>query len=199
MRTVRPLMLRTLYANPEKELVRMRENGALIRIAHGTYIAKPDTIPADQPWKPLFEEAAMAYATAAFGDRVPILAGIGAARHWHAIPRAIATTVIAVPFQHRSIHLATGGTIVFTVRRDPVDTIPVQSGLGTMRVTTIEQTFIDLITRPMLGNMPEQAEAAARALIPRVSRERLSHLTSALPTTTANRVSALLETEGLKP
>ena len=37
MRTVRPIMLRGLYANPEKELVRMRELGTVVQIAPGTY------------------------------------------------------------------------------------------------------------------------------------------------------------------
>ena len=165
MRMVRPVMLRDLYANPEKELVRMRDQGTLTKIAHGTYVAKPDRITPNQPWKPLFEEAAMAYATAAYGDRVPILMGIGAARHWHAIPRAIGVTVIAVPEPHRPVQLDTGG-IIFTVRRaEPVEAIPVQTGLDTMRVTTIEQTLIDLIRYPDLGGMPDEARAAAAPFV----------------------------------
>ena len=147
LRTVRPVMLRDLYANPEKELVRLRTNGLVVKAAHGTYIAKPDTVGCGEAWKPPFEEAAMAYATAAYGDRVPILAGIGAARHWHAIPRAIGVTVIAVPTQHRPVTLETGGRIIFTVRDTTlIDAIPVQVELGTMRVTRIEQTLIDCVT-----------------------------------------------------
>ena len=65
LRTVRPLMLRSLYASPEKELLRLMKAGLVTRVATGTYTAKPDTVPPDQPWRPEFEEAAMAYATQA--------------------------------------------------------------------------------------------------------------------------------------
>ena len=72
MRTVRPLMLREVYANPEKEVVRMRRGGRLVKIAPGTYTAKPDSVPADAEWFPDFEEAAMAYATCQYGPRIPV-------------------------------------------------------------------------------------------------------------------------------
>jgi len=194
MRTVRPVMLRGLYANPEKELVRMRDRGTLIKIAHGTYVAKPDHIAVDQPWKPPFEEAAMAYATAAYGDRVPILMGIGAARHWHAIPRAIGVTVIAVPEPHRSIVLDTGGRVVFAVRRaEPVEAIPVQGDLGMMRVTTVEQTLIDLIRYPDLGGMLDQATEAAGQIVPQIDVGQLQQLLARQPATVVRKVQAVLK------
>ena len=181
LRTVRPVMLRELYANPEKELVRMRDAGTLTRVAHGTYVAKPDRVPPEQAWKPPLEEAAMAYATAAYGDRVPVLMSLGAARQWHAIPRAIGVTVIAVPTQHRPVHLATGGTVVFTVRDlAAMATVPVQTGLGPLLVTTVEQTLVDLIVRPDLGGMPDEAAAAARALRDRVDGDRLDAVIAGL-------------------
>jgi len=168
-------MLRDVYANPEKELVRLRRNGLLVQIGHGTYVAKPDTVAPDEAWKPVFEEAAMAYATAAYGDKVPVLVGLGAARHWQAIPRAIGVTVIAVPEQHRPVVLTTGGRVVFT-RRDTsrIDAIPVTVELGVMRVARIEQTLTDLVTHPNLGGMPAEARAAAEALLDRVEAERLA-------------------------
>lgn len=193
MRTVRPVMLRGVYANPEKELVRMRDAGTLTQIAHGTYIVKPDRVPPEQAWKPPLEEAAMAYATAAYGDRVPVLMGLGAARHWHAIPRAIGVTVIAAPAQHRPVPLVTGGTIVFTVR-DPATmaTVPVQSGLGTFLVTTIEQTLVDLIVHRDLGGMPDEAAAAAHALRDRAESERLDVVLAELKPARARRVAEWL-------
>ena len=197
LRTVRPVMLRDLYANPEKELVRLRANGLVVKVAHGTYIAKPDTVGCVEAWKPPFEEAAMAYATAAYGDRVPVLTGIGAARHWHAIPRAIGVTVIAVPAQHRPVTLETGGRIIFTVRDTTrIDAIPVQVGLGIMRVTRIEQTLIDLVLRPNLGGMPGEAATAAVALHPRTDQQRLATLITDLPQATATRVRAWLDEKG---
>jgi len=197
MRAVRPVMLRELYANPEKELVRMRDRGTLVKIAHGTYAAKPDRIAPDQPWKPVFEEAAMAYATAAYGDRVPVLMGVGAARHWHAIPRAIGVTVIAVPEPHRPVNLDTGGRVVFTVRRaEPIEAVPVQAGLGTMRVTTIEQTLVDLVRFPELGGMPDEVHVAASVLVGRADTVKLDRLIKQLPDAAATRMRAWMDTEG---
>ncbi len=195
MRTVRPVMLREVYANPEKELVRLQANGLVVRIAHGTYVAKPDTVAPDETWKPPFEEAAMAYATAAYGDRVPVLVGLGAARHWHAVPRAIGVTVIAVPEQHRPVTLRTGGRIVFTVRRaGNVDAVPAQVGLGTMLVARVEQTLVDLVLHPGLGGMPHEAEAAARVLAVRTDDLRFDRVLSRLPASTATRVRDWLAT-----
>ena len=140
---------RVVYANPEKELVRPRRNGLVIRIAHGTYIAKPDTGAPSEPWKPPFEEAAMAYATASYSDRIPVLACIGAARHWHAIPRAIGATVIAQPEHHRPVNLTTGGRIVFTLRdTTTIDALPVDTTLGTMRVTRLAHLTAALSKAP---------------------------------------------------
>jgi len=140
----------------------------------------------------------MAYATAAYGDQVPVLAGIGAARHWHAIPRAIGVTVIAVPEQHRPVVLGTGGRIVFT-RRDTtgIDAIPVQAGLGIMRVTRIEQTLVDLVLRPDLGAMPAEARAAASALAQRADLGRLTSLMARLPKAATSRVRTWLEEHGI--
>lgn len=178
MRTVRPIMLRGLYANPEKELIRMRDRGHVVRIASGTYIAKPDTIPADTKWLPDFEEAAMAYATARYGNRVPVLFGIGAARFHHAIPRAIGTTVIAVPAQHRPITLeAGGGRVVFTrIDVAKLDARLERGGLGWFLVTTPEETLLDLLDRPELGGMPAEATAALGALGGMVDQDRLQRL-----------------------
>jgi predicted transcriptional regulator of viral defense system len=193
MRTVRPVMLRSLYANPEKELVRLRTNGLVVKIAPGTYVAKPDTVAPREAWKPTFEEAAMAYATAAYGDQVPVLAGIGAARHWHAIPRAIGVTVIAVPEQHRPVSLDTGGRIVFTRHEVAITgAMPVQVGLGVMRVTRIEQTLIDLVLRPELGGMPTEALAAAKVLVPRIDQERLTRLVDGMPKASGRRIRTWL-------
>lgn len=105
LRTVRPLMLREVCANPETELVRLMRAGLVTRIAPGTYMAKPDTVPPGRPWRPEVEEAAMAYATAQCGPRVPVLYGLGAARFHRAIARVIGVVVVAVPEQHRPVAL----------------------------------------------------------------------------------------------
>lgn len=177
LRTVRPVMLEGIYANPRKELVRMRDAGRLVQIAPGTYTAKPDDIADDRPWRPKFEEAAMAYATAQYADRVPVLYGIGAARFHHAIPRAIGVAVIAVPEQHRPVTLTGGGRVVFTTT--DVDRLRARlehGKIGDFLVTTPEQTFLDLLERPALGGMPAEAVAASRALAETIDRDEVLDL-----------------------
>ncbi|MEZ5084898.1 MAG: type IV toxin-antitoxin system AbiEi family antitoxin [Tessaracoccus sp.] len=193
LRTVRPLMLREIYANPEKEVVRMRRSGRLVRIAPGTYTAKPDTIPPDTAWFPDFEEAAMAYATGQYGPRIPVLFGIGAARFHHAIPRAIAVTVIAVPEPHQAVTLANGGKVIFTTTDvNKLDARRERGELGTFLVTTKEQTLIDLIARPQLGGLPGEATAAAQALIPKVDQDRLDELLTTRPHTIQKKVAKVM-------
>lgn len=193
LRTVRPVMLRGHYANPERDLVRLRDAGRLVQLAHGTYTAKPDTIDPDQFWQPPLEEAAMAYATAQYGDLVPILMGVGAARFHHAIPRAIGVTVVAVPEQHRPVILRIGGRVVFTrTDVDQLDARAERGGLGPMLVTTPEQTLIDIVQRPDLGGMPEQALAAATALCPRVDRARVEQILESHSRSARAKVRALL-------
>jgi hypothetical protein len=189
LRTVRPMMLRGLYANPEKELVRLNRAGLVTRIAPGTYTAKPDTIPATAPWRPAFEQAAMAYATTQYGNRVPVLYGIGAARFHHAIPRAIAVTVIAVPQQHRPVTLPDGGTVIFTTTDvDKLEARLEQTPLGGFLVTTPEQTMIDLLARPELGGMPAEAAAAAAALAATVDADHVHELAATRPRTVRLKV-----------
>ncbi|HEY3547733.1 MAG TPA: type IV toxin-antitoxin system AbiEi family antitoxin [Propionicimonas sp.] len=172
-------MLRGVYANPEKELVRLRNTGLVVKIGPGTYTAKPDTVPTDQPWRPAFEEAAMAYATAQFGNRIPVLFGIGAARFHHAIPRAIGATVIAVPHQHRPIFLEGGGRVVFAMTDvGRLDARSERASLGRFLVATPEETLLSLLDRPSLGEMTTEALSAIQALGGMVEPESLAKLAS---------------------
>jgi predicted transcriptional regulator of viral defense system len=198
LRTVRPLMLRTVYANPEKELIRLMKAGLITRIAPGTYTAKPDIIPPEQPWRPEFNEAAMAYATAQYGNRIPVLFGIGAARHHHAIPRAIGVTVIAVPEQHRPVTLiGGGGRVVFTVADvGRIEARYEQTRLGGFLVTTREQTLLDLLDRPNLGGMPDEAAAAVVALADMVDRAHIRTLAAGRSRTLQAKVTDFLQSHG---
>lgn len=193
MRAVRPIMLRDTYADPSKELSRMERNGILVRIGHGVYVVKPDQYGPQNDWKPAFEEAAMAYATAFHGDRVPVLVGIGAARHHHAIPRAIGATCVAVPTQRRPVRLDTGGRVVFTIRDpDAIDARPERGVLGTYLVATPEQTLVDLVANPTLGGMESEARAAARALLAHLDRNRLERILERTPVRARRAVRKLM-------
>jgi len=194
LRTVRPLMLRDVYANPDKELARLRDRGYLVQLARGTYLVKPDTVPISQNWAPPLEVAAMAYSTAAYHPATPVLYGISAARHWQAIPRAIGVAVVAVPRPHRPVGLHTGGRVEFTVRRvDLLDTQPVDTVAGAMRVTTPEQTLVDLVAWPQLGGMPDQAIQAARQIVPQVDAGQLQQVLERQPATVVRKVRAVLK------
>jgi len=193
LRTVRPKMLRGIYSNPEKELVRLRDTGRVVQIARGTYIAKPDDVPPGADWRPGLEAMAMGYATAVFGPRVPILFGLGAARFHHAIPRALNVTVVAVPQGHRPVRFATGGRAVFTVRgQGAVKARPERTELGLAMVATPEQTLIDLLWRPNLGGLPDEALAAAAILRGTVDRDRLDALVARLPGTVQKTLAAFM-------
>lgn len=193
LRTVRPLMLRERYADPEKELLRLRRAGALVRIAPGTYVARPDDVDAEVEWRPSTTDAAMAYATAQYGDRVPVLYGLGAARFHHAIPRALGVTVVAVPQQHRPVGLVDGGRVVFTTTdTEALDARLEVGALGGYLVTTPEQTFLDLVARPRLGGLPQEASDAAVALVPHLDRDRLERLLADRPVTLRRRVAQAL-------
>lgn len=193
LRTVRPLMLRGVYADPEKELVRLRRAGRVVRIAPGTYVARPDDVPADQDWRPALEDAAMAYATAQYGDRVPVLHGLSAARFHHAIPRALGVAVVAVPQQHRAVDLADGGRVVFTTTdTEAIDARLEAGALGGYLVATPEQAFLDLLARPNLGGLPADAVAAVAALAPTLDPERLARLLPQRPATVRRRAAEAL-------
>ena len=192
MRTVRPRMLRGVYANPEKELVRLAGTGRLTRIARGTYVVRPDRLQPGDFWQPGTEAAAMAYATAAFGERVPVLCGISAARFWHAIPRAIGVATVAAPTAHQPVAL-NRGRIVFARRdTDALDVTEGHTELGTIRVTTPEQTLIDLVADPGQGDMPQEVPGAIRALAYMVDPGRIERMLGQVDGTTAQKVREAL-------
>lgn len=170
MSTGRPSDFDGIFVNPSQELIRLARSGDVVRLAHGVYTLKP--LEARPGWTPELNVAAMAWATALYGDRVPVLMGLGAARFHHAIPRSIGVTVVALPVQHRPLELV-GGRVVFVARdvnslHARTETTP----LGHMLVTSIEQTLVDLVSRPGLGELHAEAVAAALHLRDRADLER---------------------------
>lgn len=166
MQTARAADLATAYAKPRDELGRLAKTGSVTRLAHGVYTLTP--LGARPGWFPELEVAAMAWATAIYGDRVPVLMGLGAARFHGAIPRAIGVTVVALPVQHRRMEIATGRAVFVARDVEALRARTERTELGDMLVTTPEQTLVDLVARPTLGDMGGEAEAAARHLAARV-------------------------------
>ncbi|WP_243073821.1 hypothetical protein [Microbacterium sp. SS28] len=120
-------------------------------------------------------------ATVRFGNRNAILMGLGAARHWTAIPRAIGVTTIAVPAAGRpAVELDYGGEVHLIPRDlDRLDAVLERTELGQALVTTPAQTLYDLMMKPAQGGMPDEAAAAVQNLRVRVNPVDLRNVVQA--------------------
>ncbi|WP_176458141.1 MULTISPECIES: hypothetical protein [Nocardiaceae] len=105
MRVVRAASAAEVYAHPRAELVRLTGLGLLHRVATGLYVAVPDDRVGTE-WMPGLEAAAGGIAVAAYSADDAVVMGVSAARLHGAIPRALATAVVAVPKRHDPLRLA---------------------------------------------------------------------------------------------
>ena len=177
LRTIRAEDAATTYAFPGPELARLVDRGLLQRVATGYYIVVPQDM-IGREWVPSLEAAAAGIASAIYGATRAVLMGISAARVLGAIPRALATAVVAVPDQHRPIRLKDRQSVVRFVKRDTdrLDAERIETPLGPAIVTTPEQTLLDLAHRPQLGDTPEEVPAAITMLYQRSNHQRLEAL-----------------------
>lgn len=145
LRTIRTRDLSVVYAHPRAEARAVEQRGLLHRLAHGFYCAVPPEHDA-VVWRPTIEAAAAGIATAMYGDHVPVLTGLSAARVHHALPRAIGTAFVAVPAKRRPLKLVDRAGEVRFVMRDvaALDAVLVPTDLGPALATTPEQTVLDL-------------------------------------------------------
>ncbi len=164
MRTVRPRDLVDRYAHPGPRLAALAERGVVHRLAHGVYCAVP-TEHVGTRWRPALEAATAAIATALYGDRVPVLTGVTAARVHQAWPRAVGAGFVAVPTQRRPLDMVDRHATVHFVTRavERLDAVATITELGTALVTTPEQTILDLARADPRGEDPE-VQAAVDAL-----------------------------------
>lgn len=192
LRTIRPRDVAGVYAHPRPELARLAERGVLHRVARGYYIVVPQE-QIGRSWLPDLEAAAVGIATAVHGPGRAVVMGVSAARLMQAIPRALATAVIAVPVQHRPISLTDRRATVRFVRRDidALDAERMDTPLGPALVTTPEQTLLDLARRPGLGNAEVDVPAAVAALHRRSDLEHLARLAERQRLTAALRRAEL--------
>ena len=177
LRTVRPQDLAGIYAQPRPEVARLVGQGVLHRVAHGYYIIVPPDF-VGRTWLPGLEAAAAGISSSIYGPDQAIVMGISAARMLGAVPRALATAVIAVPNQHRPIALTDRSAQVRFVRRDTdtLDAERVETPLGPALVTTPEQTVLDLARRPELGNAEAEVRSAIATLYRGSDLSRLTQL-----------------------
>lgn len=177
LRTVRPQDLAGVYVQPRPEIARLVEQGLLHRVAHGYYIVVPPEY-VGRTWLPSLEGAAAGVASSIYGADRAVVMGISAARLLGAVPRALATAVVAVPSQHRPIVLTDRSAQIRFVRRDTdaLDAERIETPLGPALVTTPEQTVLDLAHRPGLGNAEAEVRSAIAALYLRSDPARLAEL-----------------------
>ncbi|NAZ75374.1 hypothetical protein GTQ99_08055 [Kineococcus sp. T13] len=177
LRTFRTRALAGRYTQPAVQLHRLREQGRVRRAARGLHYAVPEGVTAS--WRPSLEALAAGVATALYGERVPVLMHLSAARLHGTTPRALARAVVAVPDQHPVLTLEDrdGAQVVFVERdTDALDAQLVGTDLGSALVTGPEQTLLDLARRPDLLRLPGEAWEAVRGLWPRCDEDLLEEL-----------------------
>ncbi|WP_436493518.1 type IV toxin-antitoxin system AbiEi family antitoxin domain-containing protein [Actinokineospora sp. HUAS TT18] len=164
-RVFRPRDLGDIYAHPRAEVARLANAGAVRRLANGYYALVPQQRWGDHTWSPDLNAVAMGVGQADYGVDSVALMGLSAARIHGAIPRALATAVVAAPKQRPPL-IVDRGAVVFVAR--VVSTLDVErtrTELTDGWVTTVEQTIIDLAHRPTLGGITElDAHEAIRAM-----------------------------------
>jgi hypothetical protein len=174
MRVLRPQDAASSYAHPRPEFARLTKSGVLHRLATGYYAVVPDDH-IGLSWLPDLESSALSIAAADEGVSSVALMGISAARVHGALPRVLGVAIVAAGRHRAAIALADRDARVLFVRRD-IQRIEVERhglGLGDGWVTTTEQTIVDLLSRSGLGEVPNEAYDAARALLPRADRDLL--------------------------
>lgn len=176
MRTVRAANLAHVYAHPGPQLAILERRGVVHRLAYGFYCAVPPEY-VGGTWRPTIEAATAAVATAMYGDRVPVLTGLTAARVHRALPRAIGVGYVAVPTQRRPLRLTDrDGEIRFVMRVvAQLDAIAVTTDLGQALATTPEQTILDLTRLDPRGDDVDAGEAI-EALWPMCDPVRLGEI-----------------------
>ncbi|MGC7100374.1 type IV toxin-antitoxin system AbiEi family antitoxin [Amycolatopsis lurida] len=180
MRVIRPRDAARVYAHARPEVARLARAGALHRLTSGYYAVVPDDR-VGRHWLPELEPAAVGIAVADEGVDTVAAMGLSAARLHGAIPRALGVAIVATGRHRSPLRFGDRAATALYVRRK-VSTLDVErrsDELGTYWVTTVEQTVLDLAARPGLGDLPDEATAAARALLPRADQDILKELATA--------------------
>lgn len=150
---VRPRDLAGTWSQPSKELAALARQGAVLRLAHGYYAVVPEAA-RGRPWTPPVEAAGLAVGQLDYGRDAAVVMGPSAARLLGHLPRALAVATIAVPKQRPPLETAAGRIRFVTRDVEELDAQRVDTVLGFGLVTTVEQTLLDLVDRPVLGGLP---------------------------------------------
>jgi len=157
-RVIRPRDLSPYYTNPRDEAARLVERGDLRKLATGYFLVVPDDRRATD-WRPPIEDLALALAVADYGEDAVALMGPSAARVLGLLPRALAGAVVAVPKQRPPLATAFGRLEFVTRDIRRLDWQRYAGVLCEGYTTTVEQTALDIASRPGLGGLtPAAAE-----------------------------------------
>lgn len=141
------------YVDPWAEFRRLEDRGVLQRVARGYYVLPPDRVRGGDIWHVPVEAVGLGIAVADYGVDEAATMGISAARLLGAVPRALASAVVAVPKQ-RPLLETERGRIHFVRRRvEVLDRVRVRTEIVQGWSTSPEQTVIDLADRPALGGV----------------------------------------------
>ena len=166
-----------VYAHPRAELARLAARGVLQRLHAGVYAVVPRGRAA-AGWRPTLEAAAGALAVAAVGHDRAVLMGISAARLHGAVPRALGIATVAVPAQRRPVTLdGRSERVIFVPRNvERLDAELMDTDLGPLLVTGVEQTVLDLAHRPDRDGVGDEVRSAVAALMDRADAVVLAEL-----------------------
>jgi len=177
LRTFTTQSLAERYTQPAVQVHRLRRQGRVRRVGRGLHYAVPEG--AAESWRPSLEALAAGVATALYGERVPVLMHLSAARLHGATPRALARAVVAVPRQHPVLVVEDreDAQVLFVKRNtDDLDAQLITTDLGPALVTSPEQTLLDLARRPGLLGLPGEVWDAVLGLWPRCEVDLLERL-----------------------
>lgn len=183
---VQPPVLRpqdaTWWKNPQKELAKLAHAGVIAMPLRGHYVVPPPDRIGDVAWRPTLEGFALALGQRLAGADGTALMGVSAARVHGALPRAVATAVVALDKQRRRPVEHTVWGDIYWVRR-AVENLDVQrttTDLTAGWVTTVEQTLLDIADRPELGRADGQTVTEIiLALAPRADWDLVAELARA--------------------
>lgn len=119
---------------------------------------------------------ALGVAVADYGDAAALM-GLNAARYHGGVPRAQARAWIATSVSRRPLEGGPFGHITFVMREvDSLDLVRARTSLATGWVTSIEQTTLDLMRRPVWAYGERPAAEAVTRLLPRCDGQVLEDL-----------------------
>jgi hypothetical protein len=162
-RVVRPKDLAGVYANPSQQLQRLADRHLVLLLAHGYYAVPPSEWLGDGSWRPEIEAVGLGIAASDHEVSFVAVAGISAARVLGLYPRALGAAVVATPVRRKPLATSVGKVHFWQRNVSALETQVWRSELGQGRVTTIEQTLLDVAASPRRGGI--STAAAQEALV----------------------------------